>query len=89
MPPEEPQAPEAPDHVVGVDGQEIRIGDRIAYAVTHHQRGQLRIGTVKRIYVGRYSALTVEIAPDHPKSGWSPKIINSFIRASSERYIKL
>lgn len=65
MTPEEIETPAAPEFVTGKDGSEIRIGDRIAYAVMNYRSAILRVGTVKDIYIqkGR-SVPKLRITPD-------------------------
>lgn len=86
----EEETPEAPESVTGKDGREIRVGDRIAYAVSVFRSSVLRIGTLEKIYYqeGYRNSLKLRIQPDKPAE-YADKIRPSFIYAHGGDFVKL
>lgn len=86
----EEETPEAPESVTGKDGREIRVGDRIAYAVSVFRSSVLRIGTLEKIYFqdGHRHSLKLRIQPDKPAE-YADKIRPSFIYAHGGDFVKL
>ena len=85
------EATEVPEFVVGKDGREIRVGDRIAYAVSVFRSAVLRVGTLEKIYHqegGWNNSLKLRIMPDEP-AGYAGKIRPSFIYAQGGDFVKL